>query len=252
MEKLYSQVLTYMKNTVYSFAQRIPAPQRIPYRDSFVYRYVEKTIHQALVQKLARLVSTLHASYILMESGFVQEQAALQRVLDEIQEDITFLSYGVIFNDVTELHKEYVQYFYEEEFDADTALESTQKRSMVKRKKIWAYIARIEAAGNPSSEVEVCRTLSKCYSGFVHAASSHIMDMYGGDPPRFHMHGMAETERQAEHLADIWNYFYRGIIAFSVVAKAFGDDDLFQKIFDFARSIEHTGGEYSPDRIKKS
>ena len=131
MKQDYKDILKRMENTVHRLAKRVPAPQRVPFRDSFVYRHVEKTIHQALVQKLARMVSTLHAARILMELGFAQEQGALQRILDEMQEDITFLTYGVIFNDISTLHKEYLEAFFEEEFDADTALESTQKRPMI-------------------------------------------------------------------------------------------------------------------------
>ena len=254
MEQLYDQALINMENTVHALAQRVPPPQRVPYKDSFVYRYVEKSIHQALVQKLARLVSTLHAARLLMEHGFVQEQATLQRVLDEIDEDITFLAFGVIFSDMTPLHQSYLDAFFKEEFDADTALKSTQKRPMVPRKKIWAYISRAEGAPiDPGREVEPSRTLHKAYSGYVHAASPHIMDMYGGNPPKFHMRGMRETERHREHRADLWNYFYRSLIAVSIVAKAFGDEALFTAIRDFTREFERLSGKnYEPSKSQKT
>ena len=40
------------------------------------------------------------------------------------------------------------------------------------------------------------------YSGYVHAASPHIMEMYGGNPARFHVRGMHGTPRQDEHRDD--------------------------------------------------
>jgi hypothetical protein len=254
MEQLYDEALINMEDTVHVLAQRVPPPQRVPYKDSFVYRYVEKSIHQALVQKLARLVSTLQAARLLMEHGFVQEQATLQRVLDEIEEDITFLAFGVIFNDMTPLHQSYLDAFFEEEFDADTALKSTQKRPMVPRKKIRAYISRVEGAPiDIGREVELCRTLFKVYSGYVHAASPHIMEMYGGAPPKFHMHGMPATKRHREHRTDLWNYFYRSLIAFSIVAKAFGDEALFTAIRDFTREFERLAGKnYEPSKLLKT
>jgi hypothetical protein len=70
---LYEQALEHMERTVNVFSMRVPAPRRVQYKDSFVYRYVEKTVHQALVQKLARMVSGLHAARLLLEAGFVQE-----------------------------------------------------------------------------------------------------------------------------------------------------------------------------------
>jgi len=242
MDNLYDQALINMEHTVHDLAQRVPQPQCVPYKDSFLFRYAEKSIYQALVQKLARLVSTLHAARLLMEHGFVQEQAALQRILDEMTEDINFLAYAVIFNDKTPLHQTYLDAFFEEEFDADSAIASTQKRPMVPRKKIHAYLARLEGGLDPSNGSETYRTVSKAYSGFVHAASPQIMDMYGGNPPRFHMRGMLDTERHQEHRDDLWNYFYRSIIAFACVVKAFGDEVLFTKIVEFRNQFERQSG----------
>ena len=91
---------------------------------------------------------------------------------------------------------------------------------------------------DPSRGVELRRTLSKTYSGYVHAASPQIMDMYGGNPPMFHMRGMLGTIRHDEHREDIWNYFYRGVIAFAVTAKAFGDEVLFGQLIDFVRKLD--------------
>jgi hypothetical protein len=196
MDRLYDQALAHMEHTANDLARRVAQPRPIPFKGDFVFRYVEKTVHQALVQKLARIVSTLHAARLLMGRGFVQEQASLQRVLDELQEDVTFLAFGVIFNDETELHRAYLDAFYEEEFDADSALASTPKRGMVPRKKIRAYIARVGGAAPDAPQgAEAARTISKASSGYVRGASPQIMDMYGGNPPGFHMRGMAGTPR---------------------------------------------------------
>lgn len=231
---LYEQALEYMECTVNVFATRVPAPRRAPYKDSFIYRYVEKTVHQALVQKLARLVSGLHAARLLLEAGFVQEQAALQRILDEITEDISFLSFSVIYGESTSLHKNYLDYFFQEEFDSNDVVASSKERAMVPRKKIRAYLDRcLNGPKGSSKNLDASRTVSKAYSGYIHAASPQIMDMYGGFPPQFKMRGMHGTERQAEHRADLWNYYYRGIMAFCLSAKAFGDEELFVSIRNF-------------------
>lgn len=240
--ELYDQALVNMERTVHALAARVPQPQRVSYKDGVQYRHVERTVHQALVQKLARTVSTLRATRLLMEHGFVQEQASMQRILDELQEDVTFLSFGVIFDKWSKLHDDYLAAFFEEEFDAETSVDSTQKRPMILRKKIRAAIASMEIGLDQSTGVEVTRTISKAYSGYVHAASPHIMDMYGGDPPRFHMRGMRGTPRHHEHSADLWNYFFRGIISFGFAAKAFGDDDMFDSIRDFSDEFAKRSG----------
>lgn len=247
MDALYLQTLCNMESTLADLAKRVPAPQRVPIADSFAFRYVEKSIHQAIVQKLARVISGLHAARILLENGFIQEQAALQRMLDEFQEDVTFLAYAVIFNDMTNQHHKYLNAFYEEEFDnPEDPVSSTQKRPMVSRDKIRAYIARIEGSGlDPSRGIAVTRTISKAYSGYVHGASPQIMEMYGGHPPRFHVSGMRGTPLFVDHQKDLWNYFYRGICAFGFAAKAFRDDALFDVIRQYCDEFaKRSGKEY--------
>ncbi len=70
IDRLYDDALRNMEATLASFEKRVPSPQRVPYKDSFVFRYAERTIEQAIVQKLARLISGLHAARILLEDGF--------------------------------------------------------------------------------------------------------------------------------------------------------------------------------------
>ena len=234
-ESLYAQALTNMEATVHELTKQLPPPLKVPFHSSFVYRYTEKTAHQAIVQKLARYVSSLQATHLLLAHGFIQEQAALQRILDEIQEDITFLSLALIFGEQTTLHESYLLAFYEEEFDPKTGTATAQKRPMPARQKIRAYIARAEGkAADPSRGAEVSRTISKTYSGYVHAASPQIMEMFGGIPPRFHMQGMQGNPLIADHRDDLWNYFFRGILAFAIAAKAFGNEALFASIHAFS------------------
>ena len=243
-EALYDRTIRQMESSVHALAFRVPAPQAVPYKDGFMYRYVERTLEQALVQKLARMVSTLGAAWLLMEHGCGQEQASLQRILDEIQEDVTFLSYALIFDARTQLHDEYLKAFFEEEYDTEDPVESTQKRRMVPRKKIRAWVVNTEsdAVGDLSRGVKLSSTLHKTYSGYVHAASPHIMDLYLGTPPKFHMTGIVGNRRHTEHRNDLWNLFYRGILAFSTVAAVFGDKKMFDTICAYSVEFAHANG----------
>ena len=240
----YEQVLGYMEATVHGLAKHVPAPKLIRTRRWTGFRHVEQSIQQAIVQKLARLVSTLHATKLLLNHGFIQEVGVLKRTLDEIQEDVLFLLSGI--DEPDPLHKEYLDAFYEEEFDADTAIESTQKRKMIPRRKIVAHNARVisDLPGSPfdpSRTGEIIRTINKAYSGYVHAASPQIMELFGGKPPHFHMSGMLRTPLERSHRDDFWNYVCRSIYAFALVSKAFGDEVGWRKISNYARLFEQTG-----------
>lgn len=239
---MYDQILSYMEATLGNFAQRVPPPQRVMHRDGFVYRYLEKTAEQAVVQKLARFVTGLRAAQRLFRGGLFQEQAAIQRILDEIGEDIVFLCLGIIDGKLTERHERYLEDFFLEEFDPIDESAPPPKRAMTPRDKIRAFIANHESSGdNPSAVVQSQGTISKVYSGFVHAASPHVMDMYDGNV--FRVCGMLGTPRESEYGFDLWNYFYRGILSCAIAAKAFGNADLFDEISKFKTEFERVSGE---------
>ena len=69
-----------------------------------------------------------------------------------------------------------------------------------------------------------------------------------GNPPRFHVAGMFGTPRIDEHRDDLWNHFYRGIIAFAFAAMAFGDDVLVSSIREYRDNFEAVSGKNSTER----
>jgi hypothetical protein len=241
MNGLYSQTLHHLDKAFKALEGMVPPPQKVPHGNAFVFRYVEKTLYQAMIQKLARMVSGLHAAQLLLENGLLQEQSAVHRMLDEFHEDILFLAVAVIRKELTPHHQKYLEAFYQEEFDASTAIESSQDRPMVSRKKIRAYVARVMDT-DPSTVVALSHTIHSGYSGFIHGASPHIMDMVEGNPPRFRIHGMSGTSRQKDHLYDLYNPFFRAIISFAVVAKAFGEDGLFESLNAYHLEFDKLSG----------
>ena len=253
MRPLFHQALKVMRHAFRRMEQQIPPPQAVPWKDGFVFRHVEKTVQQALVQKLARVVSGLHAIDILLINGFVQEQGVLNRTLDEIGEDVTFLTAALTNDTVTDLHRQYLEAFFAEEFDnPDSSMDSTQKRNYPPRKKIRAYNMRILGKGvNPSQALDAGDTVHKTFSGYVHAASPQIMDMCGGDPPKFHLTGMNGTPRIGEHVEDAWNYYYRGLLVTTCVAKALGDAELVAHLYKYIGQFERESGTNYSGRGKR-
>ena len=121
---------------------------------------------------------------------------------------------------------------------------STQNRPTIPRKKIRAALSRIpEQELNPSDFQELHRTMSQAYSGYVHAASTHVMEMYGGDPPKFHVRGLLGTPRIAEFAKNISDYFYRGLITITMVSHTFNLADLVIELKEFRTYIEEQSGQ---------
>ncbi|MCD9086237.1 hypothetical protein [Stenotrophomonas sp. SY1] len=234
----YRESLREMDDALAVLVAMVPQAQRVPFHRHFVYRYVERLPVQAIVQKLARLPSGLRAAQVLLGAGFFQEQGALQRMLDELVDDVLFLSIPLLSGEWESIHDNFLDAFFTEDFDPATGQPTAQDRPMVPRKKIRAYIARSKLGGaNPSGQIDAGRTLSKVYSGFVHAASPHIMELYGGDPPHFHTAGMLGTPGEQGHQDDMGNYYYRGLSAFVVAAHAFGNRPLFDRLYAFSTGL---------------
>ena len=245
LDELYDEAFSHMEWTVDELAKRVPPPQFVERSGGMVFRYEERLPLQAVVLKLARLVSTLRATHLLLDRGFVQEVGTLERVMDEFQQDVLFLVSGHTDRTLAIQYQRYLEEFWKEEFDADTAFASSQKRGMPRRQKIRAHIGRMvsEITGstaNAGQTAEQFRTVDKAQSGYVHGAAPQLMEMFGGSPPRFHMDGMLGSPTEQVHREQFWYYVSRSICAFALAVQAFGDDDGFAKIRAYAVEFDRS------------
>ena len=78
IDHLYDQALQNMAAMLTSFEARVPPPQKVSDKDSFVFRYIERRVEQAIVQKLARLVSGLHAARRTVHSAGIDPRRSGQ------------------------------------------------------------------------------------------------------------------------------------------------------------------------------
>ena len=104
--ELFENTTDLLELWFHELASSVPQPTKVPFRDS-CYRYTEQTPQQAIVQKLARLISTLRASHILLLRGYVQEQGTLQRIMGDLEEDILFLALGLM-KEWTDRHTQFL------------------------------------------------------------------------------------------------------------------------------------------------
>ena len=216
MIDLLQVTLATLDESLTELTSAVPAPIRQPFATSFVFRHAEQQPRQVIVQKLVKLVTTLRASLLLSDNGFFHEQALLQRVSDEVCEDIYFVAIPLIGNEpYSRAHDTYLRAFFLEDLDSISGQPINSRRPMVPRSKIRSYIANTPYSGMDSStQIHNSEFLSNFYSSYVHGASFTIMDQYGGNPPHFHTSGMLGTPLEPIHKRDLLNYFYRAILAF--------------------------------------
>ena len=120
---------------------------------------------------------------------------------------------------------------------------SEQKRNRVPRRKVYAALGKITGdIVNPSDGAELHRTLSQAMSGFVHGAYPHIMELYGGNPPHFHLNGMLGTPIHEISIMQARHYYYRGIQALMLLSQAFQNETLATELLYLRNSFEKKFG----------
>ncbi len=221
----FDEMLALMDRVFCDLERKCGKPQPVQLSFGIAFRFKEKNIYQAVILKLAHAQSAVRAAQVLLDNGFVHEQAILHRIMHETVEDIMFLAFAVINNDFTDLHRKFLDAFWEEEIDqSGNLLDSKQNRPMVPRKKILSYLEKqIDCKQSHLPKFfKVARTIHKLYSGFVHGSSPQLMDMYGGHPPCCHTSGMLGTLRIEELTDDLRNCVFQVCKVHEIVAKAFG------------------------------
>ena len=78
------QMLDLMDRMFRDFENSMPSkPQFVKLSFGMAFRFKEKDIYQAMIQKLTRVQSSVQAARLFLSNGFVQEQAILHRTIDE-------------------------------------------------------------------------------------------------------------------------------------------------------------------------
>lgn len=164
---------------------------------------------------------------MLLNNGLVLDVGATMRVMDELGSDIMFIAGPLVFQQRCEpRHHQYLAEFFQEEFDHPDPLKATQKRNRVSRRDIRAYVARTYTVGVPVSQVvAVSETVEATFSGYVHGAAVHIMDLYDG---RKFVLALETTDLPLSDIAEQYvGYVYRAMTSVAIAAKAFGDSGPF-------------------------
>jgi hypothetical protein len=206
-----------------------PVPERVATKQSegFWFRYTNQSDTLLCFLKGVKLISTLNAALVLLRAGYVQECSALFRIAGDCYSDILFFLVPGADGYATRDQERFFKEFFQEEFeDSAHPLGSNQKRDMVSRKTIFASFGNLAKDSlNASDAQSTLLTLHKAFSGYVHGAYPHIMELYGGNPPRFHMSGMPNTPKQVETLTQYLTELYRAIMASELVARKLGFEE---------------------------
>lgn len=227
---------SYLENTLselglifHEMVTKIQAPVVVDIGGYVAWRYQNLSESLACFLKGVKIVSTLNASIVLLRHGYVQEIGALCRMTEDYCNEIFFL---LVPQEGKNYSKEQIQFledFFKEEFDKPRdPLGSTQKRTNVPIRKIHATFGKIaQTELNPSDAQELLRTTHQAFSGYVHGAYPHIMEMFGNAHPN--LNGMLGTPRVDEWRGQLIGYVYKALMVSVFVARKLGLNDTEKK-----------------------
>lgn len=237
----YKVTLENLEFALDRLTKAVPPAELVKISDKFPgWRFKEQLPEQAVVIKLARLLSALQAAKVLLDGGLVLDVGASKRIFDEMVEDVLFVLGGFGQKEFTPQHERFLKEFWQEEFEVlETAELTNLDRDRVPRKKIRAFNSKLQGV-NIDSETRknVQEVIGKTYSGYVHGAAIHTMEIYGGEKPRFNVSEMKFTPPWHAQSEDLKLYFHRAVCVFAIVAGAFSDQPLGEKLLTLRNQLE--------------
>lgn len=244
IERACEQAISDAEDIFRRLERQVPPPVLVERSSGWTWRYIEEKPEQAILLKCARAISGVRAVWLLLSGGFVQEAGTLMRSIDEIVDDIVFLSLGMRPGKWTQKHDSYVSYFWDEADDDD-------RGPTVQRKTIRAYNHRAFEDGDidPSTADSIGRQLYSMFSRFVHARGGVLMEMIDSDPPLIALGGQGDDARRpfyrnAPHAA------HNALMSVGYAANVIADADTCAAAFQAIKCFEREFGDlvFPPDR----
>ena len=215
-----------------------PKPEMMSWGDSIKFRFVIKNEYSALFLKLARLSSLLNTLLFIVRQGRVQEQGIIQRVIEETEEDINFLALAICGNGLTEKHNDFLTEFWKEDYADPNDPIGTRIPRAYTRRGIRPFINRAQEQENPHLADDAGRTIYEMYSGFLHGAAPHILELFDPESGRFEVDGMGMTSIHIDYIHDAGNSYYRGMLAAGMTVKAFGLAEILPSLLEDIQRFE--------------
>lgn len=184
-------VLDRMDGWIDALAQALPAPMRVPVRDSFRWEHEDKTPEVAQVAKAVRAASGLRAALHLADRGYTVECGTVLRTVADFSAEILYMGEALLEGRLTPDQERFVrQHFAPLPLDPDD-LAAREREAYVGRKDIGRAHRRIqEKFGAPADAMaKIEGYLNKGYDSYVHGSNESAMELYDAKRNSFMLHG---------------------------------------------------------------
>jgi len=206
------------------FAALLPEPKFYASETNRFFRYDNPDVRHFCLLKSVRVVSALNASFELARRGYTQELAVLMRIIAECTRHIEY----VLDPDDGAAHRSNVERYLHEFFDdsqrdPEAEIKGVLIREKVVNEQLGKTLDKIAAQHGPNKEREPAAKLfhrsSRAFSFYVHARYPESMDLFGGQPGRFHLRGMSGTPKDRENLETLDTFITTASTTFVIMVQ---------------------------------
>jgi hypothetical protein len=190
---------------VHGFADTLGAP--IMMRDDGGFRYVGPDFRHFCLLRACRIVSALNGAMELARCGYPQEIGVLHRVVQESSSQINAVMAQItIDGHVSGKLATFIDAYFRDAHRSETMQPDSPTK--LSQKYVNELIgSRLDEfslldRNNPNwkSAAERYWHIDWVFSNYVHGRYPETMDLYGGEPGRFHLYGMKGTPKDLENI----------------------------------------------------
>jgi hypothetical protein len=238
--QLLTECVDLLELAASSFSGMIKPPVYVARPDEH-FEYENPDEKTFAILRCVRIASDFRAVMILLEHGHVQQVGVLMRGIVEFNMDLDVVIGPYLVPETkNDVDQRIAEYFSEPSWNFRRILEDPKKRATTPRRKTYALIAKVLGESvepaNPYQVRQTVKALEEGYSGYVHGAYEHIMELYDPYDRRFAIRGI--PERIWEWMGYIALNLHQSLNCFAAIASFFGLKDLSKTIFEKRRELE--------------
>ena len=177
------------------------------------FRFLNPSWKHFCFLKAVRAVSGMNACLQLYQGGFVQEIVVIIRTVVECATHMDYVVAGLTGDKLAAPQTKYVESYFAD-FKRSSA--SDYGKPGVRQGEVHKAVGaqtdefiRHTDKDNKYADVNSAELMSNTYknlSSYVHCRYPEVMDMYGGNPARFHLSGMRGTIKDEENIEILETY----------------------------------------------
>lgn len=207
----------------------------------FHWAFREETPQALMVGKAVRMISALHAAWLLTDLGFIAETGSLLRLVSDFADEILSVAEGVAKGRLTPPQEQFLKQYFTP-FPTSRDEFERRRAAYVKREDLYKAHYRL---GSTSDEDTahlrgVSRYLKHGSDAFVHGAYLTAMELYDGRGS-FMLSGHQSEEKRREYKGAVAGKLHEALTAMFFMATASNMDALAGEIGSAALTLHNSG-----------